>query len=222
MRQTMPRHVPCLVLLFALASAQAAGAEAAPAWTAEQADPEAEWALYSQPAAGSDHPRYRLVGRTDSAPPEVARAIRAKFRDERYLPKGHTRVLLADQPDFLIGHVTIDAPIVSDRDTVVRVSWSDDPATGVYRVTWEPVDEGAPKTARGVVRVFSRGSWEVSPLPAGGSHVVYQGHAEIGDSVPRWLIERMLNRQIIEEWLTVQRILEQPPPSVATAGSGSD
>ena len=126
------------------------------------------------------------------------------------------------RPDCLGGPCPVAAPVVPERDTVGRGSWGDEPATGVDRGTWEPVDEGAPKTARGVVRVFSRGSWEVSPLPAGGSRVVYQSHAEIGDSVPRWLIERMLDRQIIAERLTVQRILEQPPPSVSTAGRWSD
>ena len=218
----MTQIAPRLALLFALGVAASAAADTAPAWTAEQADPEAEWALYSQPVDGSDHPQYRLVGRTDAPPAEVARAIRVKFRDDRYLPSGHTRVLLADEPEFLISHVTIDAPIVSDRDTVVRVTWSAEPESGVHRLTWEPVREGAPKTARGVVRVLSSGIWEASPLATGGSQVVYQSHAELGDSVPRWLIERMLDRQIIQEWLTVQRILAETGPAIATASEPSD
>ena len=40
--------------------------------------------------------------------------------------------------------------------------------------------------------------------------------------MPRWLIDRMLDRQIIEEWLTVQRILEQTAPILATAGDTPD
>ena len=217
----MPTSIPTVTLLVLLA-ASSAGAEAETGWVLEDADEDAGWALYNKPVEGSSEPLYRLTGHTDAAPERVIGALQIKFLDNRYLPKGQSRETLERGEDFLISHLHVDAPIVSDRDTVVHVSWRTDPDTGVHRMSWGPPAHGAPPTAPGVERIISRGFWLITPTAGGGADIVYQTHNEIGDNVPRWLIVRMLNRQIVGELAILQAILESGPARVAAPGQPSD
>jgi hypothetical protein len=217
----MSTAIPTATLLLLLAAGGAL-ADAETGWVLEDADEGAGWALYHKPVEGSSEPLYRLTGRTDAAPERVIGALQIKFQDNRYLPAGQTRVTLERGEDFLISHLHVDAPIVSDRDTVVRVTWRTDPDTGVHRMSWGPPAHGAPPTAPGIERIISRGFWLITPTAGGGADIVYQTHNEIGDSVPRWLIERMLNRQIVGELAILEAILESGPADVAAPGQASD
>ena len=213
----MPARLQPLALFLAVLGAGLAGAQPTASWTVEKRDPAAHWTLYSRPSPGSDQPSYRLVGRTDAPPARVIEALQIKFRDDRYLPKDQTRVILDDGEGFLLSHLHIDAPIVSDRDTVVRVTWQTDDETGIHHFAWEPMADGAPPTAPGVVRVRSRGSWKVTPLANGGSELVYQTHNELGAPVPSWLVDRMLTGRIVDELRVLEAILDQIPPDVAAS-----
>lgn len=213
----MPLRLQSVPLVLAVLGAGLAGAQPPATWTVEKRDPSAGWTLYSQPSPGSDQPLFRLVSRTDAPSTQVIQALQIKFRDDRYLPDDQTRVILDHGEGFLHSHLQIDAPFVSDRDTVVRVTWRTDEETGVHHLAWEPLADGAPPTARGVVRVVSRGSWKITPLPYGGSEIVYQTHNELGAPVPNWLIDRMLTARIIDELRVLEAILEQIPPDVAAS-----
>ena len=84
------------------------------------------------------------------------------------------------------------------------------------------VPESVGPVAEGAVRVVSQGSWVLSPIAGGGTELVYQQHSEIGDSVPRWLISRLMNGQIVDELLSLKRILDDDLPDVAASPTRAD
>jgi hypothetical protein len=201
-----------------LAPTSGSAAPATPTgWELDDRDEQAGWILYKQPVSGSDHPRYRLVGRTDEPIERVITALQLKSQDDRYLPKGHVRRVVERGDDFFVSHMRIDAPIISDRDAVLRVSWRTEPDTGVHHVEWRQPGGDIPPVGDGAVRIVSEGSWTATPLTDGGTDLVYESHSELGDSVPRWLITRMMTGQIVNELLTLQRILDEDLPDVAAS-----
>ena len=189
-------------------------------WKFEAKDERAGWRLYTRPVPGSDYPRYRLVARSDEPIERVIAALQRKSHDDRYLPKGHERRVLERGDDFYVAHVRIDAPIIADRDTVLRLGWQTEHDTGVHRVEWGQPDGELPPVADDAVRIVSEGAWTITPLSQGGTELVYESHSELGRSVPGWLVDRLMDDQIVNEFLTVQRILEDdlldvavPPPA---------
>lgn len=217
--------IAALLLLLPAGSATAESRVGTPppdGWEFEDRDERAGWVLYTQAVPGSNYPRYRLVGHTDQPIEHVIAALHLKARDDRYLPKGHQRRVLERGDDFFISHMRIDAPVIADRDAVLHLSWRTDEQTGVHRLDWRMPTENVPPVAKGAVRVVSRGSWVASPLAGGGTEVVYQQHSEIGDSVPGWLINRLMNGQIVNELLTLQRILDDGLADVAASPTRAD
>ena len=75
-----------------------------------------------------------------------------------------------------------------------------------------------PPVADGVVRIVSEGSWDIRRGRDGGTDLVYSSHSELGDSVPAWLVNRLMNDQIVNELLVLQQILDSDLPDVAAAG----
>jgi hypothetical protein len=191
-------------------------------WTLADRDEGAGWVLYTRPESGSEYLRYRLIGRSEEPVQRVVEALHVKSQDDRYLGKGRQRQVLARGEDFFVSHMTIDAPFIADRDAVLRMSWRTDPATGVHHVEWDQASGAVPPVADGVVRIVSRGSWRLTPLSGGGTELIYESHSELGDSVPSWLINRMMNDQIVSELLTLQEILAQGRTDVAASPPSMD
>ena len=215
-----PRHAlaPLLLAFLALGPALVASAEEtgdADEWELEDSDRDAGWELFTSRVPGSDHARYRLVARSDEPVERIAAALRLKLHDLRYMPEDYDRTILRNGDGFMVNYVRMDVPVVSDRDVVLDTRWWTDEA-GRYHVRWSPPEGELPPVPDGVTRIQSRGSWEISPLPGGGSRLVYTQHSELGDSIPGWLVSSLMNGQIVNEYLTLARILQtQELPAVA-------
>jgi hypothetical protein len=175
------------------------------------------WVLYTRDVAGSTDPGFRLVSRTDKPVEEVFDAMKRKIHDERYLTKGYRRTVLASGDDYLLTHLFLDVPFVTDRVLVQMIRWSTDPVTGVHRVTWEPAANERPDLDEGGVPMQSRGFWEFTPLPDGGTGLVYEQYTELGGWVPGWLIARGMNPEIVNELTILLEILDESPPSSSPA-----
>lgn len=79
-------------------------------------------------------------------------------------------------------------PGIADREVLLWMSASALPEGGV-RVSWTTASEVPLPLDRGTVRTpKNEGFWQVSPQPAGGSHVVHEIALDAGGSVPRWLV----------------------------------
>lgn len=213
----LTRFVAAMLLLLAPASGYAETTPTPAGWELENRDERAGWSLYTRRVADSDYPRYRLVGRSNEPIERVIAALQRKAQDDRYLPKGHVRRVIEHGDDFYVAHLRIDAPIIADRDTVLRLGWRTEPDTGIHHVEWRQPDGELPPVAGGAVRIVSEGAWKITPLAQGGAEIVYESHSELGDSVPRWLINRLMDDQIVNELLTLQRILDEDLPDVAAS-----
>ena len=216
----------CLLALGSLVHVNPSSASsedlASASWEMEDRDERAGWTLYTQPVAGSEYPRYRLVSTSRQPLERVIEALQLKSRDDRYLGKFQARTVLETGDDYAVNHVQIDAPMIADRDTVLRLNWRLDSETGIYHVEWAPPAQALPPVADGTVRIASRGSWQATPRPDGGTDLIYLSHSELGDSVPAWLINRLMNDQIVNELLTLQDILARELPAVAASAGSSD
>jgi hypothetical protein len=175
------------------------------------------WVLYTRDVAGSDAPAFRLVSRTEEPIERVIDALARKSQEERYLADGYRRTVLARGDDYLLTHLLLDVPIVTDRSLFLMTRWSTDPDTGVHRATWEPAEDERFDLDQGAVRMHSRGSWEFTPLVDGGTRLVYEQHTELGGWFPARLIARRMNPEIINELTILLGILDEQLPAVSGA-----
>jgi len=114
----------------------------------------------------------------------------------------------------MVSYLYVDVPFVTDRDAVVRTRWSRDEQTGVRRMVWEPTIEGPP-VSPDVVRMRSRGFWEFTPEGPRRTRLRYEQHSEIGDSMPAWIVDSMMNEQIVNELRILRSIVESELPAIA-------
>lgn len=103
----------------------------------------------------------------------------------------------------------VDAPWpMSDRDTVVRFDYSQDPGTRVITIDISNFPDFAPARA-GFVRVPRFGGfWELRPEPNGVVKVTYQVYGDPGGWIPEWAANRAAE-------LSVTQTLRNMPEAVA-------
>lgn len=209
-----------LAVLGVLAAAGATAQSAAEGWQLRDRGTSTDassWTLYTQPVAGSSHPRYRLVARSPATVERIAQAIVERASNARHAPADWTVRTLARGDDFIVNHITMDVPVVSDRDVVIESRWKLDREADTFRMEWAPPSGALPAVSDGASRITSRGFWEVSRAEGSASQLVYEQHSEIGDSIPQWLVDRLMDGQIVGEFAAVERILSSEPPDVAAA-----
>ena len=100
----------------------------------------------------------------------------------------NTRLLRRLGPLVLIGYAEVDFPWpASNRDMILRYSFTQDPRTRVVRVRLHNMPDYLPRRP-GIVRLLQvKGSWEFRPLPGGSVRVIMQTHSEPGGSIPEWI-----------------------------------
>jgi hypothetical protein len=106
----------------------------------------------------------------------------------RIMPRvRHTEVLRDDGDERLI-YQQIAVPIGKDRDVVLRVRKTVDPATGVVDVRSSTVtDEGPPESPTFVRVPMSAGHWHLVPAPDGGTDVTYTIRMDAGGGLASWV-----------------------------------
>ncbi len=102
----------------------------------------------------------------------------------------------------------VDAPWpMSDRDTVVRFDYRQDPATAAIHISITNFPDYIPHRP-GLVRVPRFGGfWQLRPLGRGEVEVTYQVYGDPGGWIPVWLANRAAA-------LSVTRTLQQLPAVV--------
>lgn len=178
-------------------------------------DPDNGYVLYRRELPGSDFTAFRLEATLDAPASLVADAARKNVADPAAGPRNMTKTILRDDGDVTVVYSYIDMPLVSDRDVTTRAVRSFDPDSGVYRVEWNATDEG-PAPREGVVRLEkSSGSWVFTPLPDGRTHAAYESHAEIGGSIPAWLLNSLMNDTVVDGIVHLRARVEQERQHVA-------
>ena len=191
-------------------------------WVAEQEQGSAfDFVLYQRDVEDSSYSRYRMEAVMSEPLKRVVEALRIKSEDDKYLGEGQKRTLFRDRDGNKLEHLYIDAPFVSDRDVILRSS-SGYRTDGAFRVDWWAANDDGPPTADGVVRMpRSEGFWHLTPLSGTRTLVVYEQFAELGGSVPGWLINARMDDEILSELFTLRDILRAQLPAVSTTGENA-
>jgi hypothetical protein len=117
-------------------------------------------------------------------------------------PNLKSRQLLSESVDERVTFDHISAPVVSDRDYVVRTrrAHADD---GTCRVTTETVNGLAPPPRAGVVRVEQLDCrWDFVPLADGRTHVTYVVWTDPNTPLPAFLVEPSRQRLAVQ-WVNL-------------------
>lgn len=86
----------------------------------------------------------------------------------------------------------VDAPFpMSDRDTVVRFDYRQDPATKIITVTITNLPDYVPERADFIRVPVMGGHWGLKPEAGGWVEVTYQIYGDPGGWIPGWLANRV-------------------------------
>ncbi len=126
------------------------------------------------------------------------------------------RRILSDDGEVQVVYMRISAPLIADRDLVLRRERSDDPETGLHRFAWRAVPDQGPPVPEGVVRIRrSEGSWEFRPAPAARTRVRFSSLTDVGGRVPAWVVNRVYRGRVLDEFETLLRKLDALSPDTA-------
>jgi hypothetical protein len=93
-------------------------------------------------------------------------------------------------------YLVIDPPVVSKRDYCIQVDLSR-LDRGALQSRWRLTEESCPTPSSRIVRMrSSEGRWLLRPLGPGRTLVDYLAHTDPGGSLPAWLVNRSVGKQM--------------------------
>ncbi|MBY0401095.1 hypothetical protein K2X89_12430 [Myxococcota bacterium] len=209
-----------VVVGIAWSSAPAVAGESPAAW--ELADRQGRGdealALFVEKTPTPGRPTFRVETRFGVAPSVARRVLVEDMTDPSRAPKGQRRKVLERTPNGVIVYTFIDLPLMlADRELVLRVAESHDPATGVHRIEWAEANELLPAAKSDVVRLTgAAGYWEFRPDGEGGTNAIHETRTELGGSIPVSIGDRLMKSQAIESVESLRaRIVERGASAVA-------
>lgn len=124
-----------------------------------------------------------------------------------------TQVLKQVSENEIIYRGEVDAPWpVSNRDLIVRLTITQDPATKVMRFSIISIPDYMPKKP-GVVRVpLSEGFWVVTPAGPNKLNVEYSFLVDPGGSIPAWLINLTIAEGPLKTFQTLKERIKTGVP----------
>ena len=122
----------------------------------------------------------------------------AQFNHRWVYRSGGARIIESSGYDQAYVYGIVDAPWpMSDRDTVVRFDYHQDPATKVITITITNFPDYLPRKDA-LVRVPDFGGfWKLQPRGQGWVKVVYQVYGDPGGWIPVWLANRAAEISVI-------------------------
>jgi len=199
-------------------------ARANPGWREmkRSEDPRSGFVLYESRSEQARYQSYRVETRFDVGPEQAAEALVQVMTSDHHVPDGQRRRVLSHSADEILIYTFIDMPMVmSDRDIALRLKLHRDDSTGVRRIDWADANDAAPTAPSEVVRMPAvSGYWEFVPDGPGRCLATYVTHADLGGSVPAWLVSPMMRRQVGGDVDRLRRFIADrstavaaPPPS---------
>lgn len=162
--------------------------------------------LERRAVAGSSFYEYRMRTESPASPKAMIDGLWSGFSED--LPSAIAkREFLSRSDNELLVYDQIRAPVVSDRDMVLRIRRITHADTGVIELSFQTVEQGGPPPNPKHVRVtVVRGGWTIQPSPSGGSLLTYTCYSEPGGSVPALLVRGAQEDQV---FVDVQRALKR-------------
>ena len=192
-----------------------AGPAAAPGEDWELAKRKGELEIYSRRHDGTQLKEVLASGCID-VPPWVCKNVVDDVESfPEFMPYTVDSRIVARDGEDLIVYQRLDAPMIADRDWVMRTrNESRRREDGVieYKKTWRSAEGHGPEPSEGVVRILvNQGCWIFEPRAKGeGTRVTYRVFTDPGGRIPNWMVNRANTKAIPKLFAAVaERALER-------------
>jgi hypothetical protein len=173
------RHV-----LLLLAAPLAASADAP--WHTDKVEDGIK--VEAREVSGSSFDELRLTTDSSANLSALCDAVWAKDVGNKAEGDFKKRVVIREDDRERWTYEQIRAPLVSDRDYVMRVTLLQPASTGQCEIAFETAKDPAYPPTHDHVRLTNvRGHWLLTPTPAGKVNITYQLFSDPGGSVPAFL-----------------------------------
>ena len=189
----IPRNFLCI--LFAIVSCWSCASLRA---TEPEATP-GEWklvstsdnvTLYRRPRPGPGHYESRAVGEIAASTSVVHAVIDDLDSYSRFMPYTVECRVLKREGDSVLTYQRISAPLVSDRDYILRVRTTSRTVEGgtSYHSRWETENAAGPAERPGILRVkLCEGGWLLEPLGPTRTRATYSVYTDSGGAIPAFI-----------------------------------
>ncbi|MCX8122536.1 MAG: START domain-containing protein [Spirochaetes bacterium] len=146
--------------------------------------------IYTRDIPGSPYKEFKGVSYSD-IPFDVALKVIQDYNNYHkwYGMCDALYAISVRNPKDIDMYFVLDLPVVTDRDVVVKVESGWDQAKGVAWVNMTSVNDSEYKKDSGLVRMTSlKGRWDIIKKDENHVEVIYQVHAELGGSLPAWVV----------------------------------
>ena len=147
-------------------------------------------ALYRRLRPGPGHYETKAIGEI-SAPTALVHAVIGDVDSyPRFMPYTVECRVLKREGDSALIYQRISAPLVSDRDYVLRVRTTSKTVEGgtSYLSRWETDNALGPVERRGIVRVkLCEGGWLLEPIGANATRATYTVYTDSGGAIPAFI-----------------------------------
>jgi hypothetical protein len=153
----------------------------------------------TRPIEGSAYESIRVTKEVSIPAQVLADAIWGTSGPESVASKAvHEHRVVEDGPGSRVYYEVVAAPLISDRDYILRIDRHKDGE--VHEVRFHSIEHPKYPPQDGKVRMRVIGTCVIEPTATGGSIVTYEVFADIGGSIPAW-IARGAQRDSSLEWV---------------------
>ena len=161
--------------------------------------------------SGSPLHEVRATAHADASPAAILAVLWRHEEQPQFMPHLKHVEVVRDAGDERVVYEQLALPVLKDRDVVLDVHRTIDPATGTIDVTSAAVsDEGPPETSRFVRVHTSAGHWHLVPA-GGGTDLTYTIRTDVG--LPAWLVNRAQHETVPDAVHAVIERARRAPPS---------
>jgi hypothetical protein len=179
----MRKLVAIVAVVILIASARANE----PSW--DRTDDEHGVVIESRDVPGTALHDLRAAAKTTAPVATVLGVLWSHADFVKLLPRVKHIEILRDSGDERLVYQQFQTPVLKDRDIVLRITRRRD-GDRVEIDSVAVTDEGPPERPDHVRVRTSRAHWTLAPTPDGGTALTYQIRADIGGSVPAWIVNR--------------------------------
>lgn len=156
----------------------------------ESKEDDATLQIYTRDIPGSPYKEFKGVSYSD-IPFDIALKVIQDYNNYHkwYGMCNALYAINVRNPKDLDMYFILDLPVVKDRDVVVKVESGWDEKKGTAWVNMTSINDSTYKKDSGLVRMTSlKGRWDIIKKDENHVEVIYQVHAELGGTLPAWVV----------------------------------
>jgi hypothetical protein len=147
-------------------------------------------ALYRRSHPGPGHYESKAIGEVSASTAVVHAVIDDLDSYSRFMPYTLECRVLKREGDSVLTYQRISAPLVSDRDYILRVRTTSKAVAGgtSYLSRWEAENALGPAERPGIVRVkLCEGGWLLEPFGPNATRATYSVYTDSGGVIPAFI-----------------------------------